>query len=142
VTAQDPAHRSRRDAELRAEPVLAPTLLDPSGYDELFDLTRRPIRYPMRPRRPVPQPGLSLGIEASDPAMHALARHAHRSSHMRDRHPLIANTSNQQATTMERQLGTTVRHEDLRAVETAIPTASEVFSSHQRTVTNVPAEYT
>jgi hypothetical protein len=42
---------------------------------------------------------------------------------------------------MERQSSVTVRHEDLRVVETAIPTASEVFASNQRTVTNVLAEY-
>jgi hypothetical protein len=39
------------------------------------------------------------------------------------------------------QPSVTVRHEDLRAVATAISTASEVFSSDQRTVTNVPAGY-
>lgn len=32
--------------------------------------------------------------------------------------------------------------EDLRVVETATPTASEVFLSDQRTVNNVLAEYT
>ncbi len=73
--------------------------------------------------------------------MRALTRHAHRSSDMRDRHPLLSDTTNQQTATMHRQPSVTVRHEDLRGVETAIPTASEVFASDQRTVTNVPAEY-
>jgi len=60
---------------------------------------------------------------------------------MRDRHPQFSDTTNQQTATMHRQPSVTVRHEDLRDVETAIPTASEVFASDQRTVTNVPAEY-
>jgi hypothetical protein len=60
---------------------------------------------------------------------------------MGDGHPLFLDTTNQQTATMHRQPSVTVRHEDLRVVETAIPTASEVFVSDQRTVTNVPAEY-
>jgi hypothetical protein len=61
---------------------------------------------------------------------------------MRDRHSKFSDTTNQQTATMHRQPSVTVTHEDLRVVETAIPTASEVFASHQRTVTNVLAEYT
>jgi hypothetical protein len=60
---------------------------------------------------------------------------------MRDRHSLLSDTTNKQTATMHRQPSVTVRHEDLRVVETAIPTASEVFTSDQRTVTNVLAEY-
>jgi hypothetical protein len=60
---------------------------------------------------------------------------------MGDRHLLLPDALHQQTTTMKRQAGVTVTHEDLRAVETAIPTASEVFLSDQRTVTNVLAGY-
>jgi len=60
---------------------------------------------------------------------------------VRDRHALLLDTTNQQTATMHRQPSVTVRHEDLRDVETAIPTASEVFLSDQRTVTNVLTEY-
>jgi hypothetical protein len=95
----------------------------------------------MRSRRPVEQPDITLGVETSNPTMRTLTRHAHRSSDMRDRHPLLSDTTNQQTATMHRQASVTVRHEDLRVVETPIPTASEVFASDQRTVTNVPAEY-
>jgi len=73
--------------------------------------------------------------------MRALARHAHSAGNMRDGHPLDADASDQQEPTVKGQPGVTVRHEDLRAVATAISTASEVFSSDQRTVTNVPAGY-
>jgi hypothetical protein len=40
---------------------------------------------------------------------------------MRDRHPLLANTMNQQMADMHRQPSVTVRHEDLRFVEAANP---------------------
>ena len=73
--------------------------------------------------------------------MSTLTRHTHRLGDMRHRHALLPDTTNQQTATMDRQPSVTVRHEDLRVVETAIPTASEVFSSDQRTVTNVLAEY-
>ena len=74
--------------------------------------------------------------------MRTLTGHAHRLRHMRDRHPELLDATNQQTATMHRQTSVTVRHEDLRVVETPIPTASEVFISDQRTVTNVLAGYT
>jgi len=45
----------------------------------------------------------------------------------------------QQTATMDRQTSVEVRHEDLRSLETAIATASEIFQSHQLTFTKVPA---
>jgi hypothetical protein len=87
------------------------------------------------------QAGLALRVEASDPTMRALARDPHRLRDMRDWHTQLSNPPDQQTTAMHRQTSVSVRHEDLRVVATAITTASEVFSSDQRTVTNVPAEY-
>lgn len=92
-------------------------------------------------RRPIPQAGVALGVEAGNPPMRTLARDAHRLRDMRHRHPFLADPSDEQPPTMKRQTSITVTHEDLRDVVTAIPTASEVFVSDQRTVTNVPAEY-
>jgi hypothetical protein len=95
----------------------------------------------MRPRRPIREPGIAFRVEPSDPAMRTLTRDPHRLRDMRDRHALLSNTTDQQTATMHRQTSVTVTHEDLRVVATAITTASEVFASHQRTVTNVQAEY-
>ena len=60
---------------------------------------------------------------------------------MSDRHALLADPMDQQTPAMHGQTSVTVRHEDLRVVETAIPTAPEVFASRQP-VTNVLAETT
>src|SRR3989442_15256240 len=73
----------------------------------------------MRKGRPIDRPRLALGVEPSDPAVRALAGHAHRPSDVRDRHALLADPTNQQTTTMHGQPGVTVRHEDLRVVATA-----------------------
>ena len=53
--------------------------------------------------------------------MRTLTGHAHRPGDMRDRHPLLSDPTNQQTATMHRQPSVTVRHEDLRVVETANP---------------------
>jgi hypothetical protein len=73
--------------------------------------------------------------------MGALTGHAHRFRDVRDWHAQLTHPSDQEPATMHRQPSVTVRHEDLRVVATAITTASEVFLSDQRTVTNVSAEY-
>jgi hypothetical protein len=73
--------------------------------------------------------------------MRTLTRDPHRLRDMRDRHPQLSDTTNQQTATMHRQPSITVTHEDLRVVETAIPTASEVFALDHGTVTNVLAGY-
>ena len=121
--------------------IVAITFSEDDDHHRL-DLGTGPGWHPMRPRRSVAQARITLRLEPGDPPVRTLPGHAHRPSDMRDRHPLLSNTTNQQTATMHRQPSVTVRHEDLRVVETAIPTASEVFSSHQRTVTNVPAGYT
>jgi hypothetical protein len=96
----------------------------------------------MRSRRTVEQPGISLRVETGNPTMGALAGDPHCASNMRDRHALRPDPPHQQTTTMERQTSVTVRHEDLRVVETAIPTAAEVFALGQLPDTNVMAGYT
>jgi hypothetical protein len=60
------------------------------------------------------QTGLPFGIEASDPAMRALARDPHRSSNVSDRHLLFPDPLHEQQPAVERQAGVTVTHEDLR----------------------------
>lgn len=117
-------------------------MLDASGQHDRFDLGNGPCRHPMRTRRPIPQAGVALGIEAGNPTMRTLARYAHRLRNMSHRHPILTDPSDEQTPTRKRQTSIAVTHEDLRDVATAIPTASEVFVSDRRTVTNVPAEYT
>ena len=85
--------------------------------------------------------GETLGVEAGQPTMGALARHPHGLGHMGDGHSLVSDSFDQQTPAMKRQSGITVTHEDLRLVKTAISTAPEVFISGQA-VTKVSAEYT
>ena len=67
----------------------------------------------------VAQTQITLRLEPGDPPVRALPGHTHRPSDMRDRHSLLSNTMNKQTATMHRQPSVTVRHEDLRVVETA-----------------------
>ena len=60
------------------------------------------------------QPVLAFGVETADPFVRALATDPHRLGHMGDGYPFIADTTDKQTTTPERQPGITVRHEDLR----------------------------
>jgi hypothetical protein len=116
----DQPHRQRSATRKRKHPSL--------------ELRRPPGRDAMRSRRPIDQPSFTFG---------ALARDPHRPSDMCDRHALGSDPLHQQTTTMERQTSVPVRHEDLRVVETAIPTAAEVFASGQLPGhTNVMAGYT
>lgn len=80
----------------------------------LFDLDAGTRRAGPRPRRPIPQASLTLSVEASNPTMSALARHAHRLRRVRDRHPFLTDSTYQQAPAMKRQTSVTVTHEDLR----------------------------
>src|SRR4051794_30080109 len=114
MTTQDPVHRAGREAELRAEPVRTPPMLTSSFDHDRFDPGCGPGRHPMRLRRPIEQAGIAFGVEAGDPPMRALTRHAHRPGDVRYRHPLLSDSTDQKTATMHRQPGVTVRHEDLR----------------------------
>ena len=116
ITAQDPGHRPWGQTELGAEPVLSATLRRSCIEHALLDLPRS-CRHPERSRRTVVQTRVALGSEASDPTMRTLPRHAHRLGNVSDWHP-FTDPLHQQSTTMKRQTGVTVRHEDLRAVKT------------------------
>lgn len=94
----------------------------------------------MRPRGTIDQAGITFGVETGDPSMRTLARDSHRFGDMGHRHALLTDSADQQTPTMQRQTSVTVRHEDLRAVVTAIPTAAEVFASCQPD-TNLMAGY-
>ena len=71
--------------------------------------------------------GETLGVEADQPAMGALARDPHGLGHMGDGHSLVSDPFDQQTPAMKRQSSITVTHEDLRLVKTDISTAPEVF---------------
>ncbi len=96
----------------------------------------------MRTRRSVMQTGLALELEASDPLVGALPADPHRLRDMRDRHPLAVDTVNEQTSTLEREPGITVRHEDLLACEDGNLHTARRSSPSQGPVTNLSAEYT
>jgi len=97
-----------------------------------FDLGRRAPRHRVRFRGTVIKTGLSLGVEAVDPAMGALTRDAHRFSNMCDRHPLVTDAFYEQTTAMKGETGITMRHEDLRLSEATTPLHPEVFTTSNR----------
>ena len=142
MAAQDPRHRPGRHTELGAEPVLAAAMLALEPRAPLLRLAgvvRVGIRCGRDDRSTRP-----ASPSASKRATHRCAHWreiAHRLGDMRDRHALLTDAVHQQTTTMHGQTGVTVRHEDLRVVETAIPTAPGGLHSRQRTVTNVLAGY-
>jgi hypothetical protein len=104
------------------------------------------MRAGVRPRRPVPQTYLALGVEPGNPAVRALPRNALSLRGMRDRPPLDTHPLDQQQPAAEGQTGITVRHEDLRMVDDLdIAHRTRRSSLRQQpgpSVTNVPAEYT
>jgi hypothetical protein len=142
VAAQNPTDGAGSKAELGAQPVLAPSVLETGSDDPPFDPPGRLGRQPVRSRGAIVEAGVALGVVASHPPMSALAGHPHRFGDMGDRHPEIPHPMHEQAATMNSQTSVTVTHEDLRVVKTSISTAPEVFALGQRPVTNVPAEYT
>ena len=86
--------------------------------------------------------GVAFGVEPGHPSVGALAGDAHRFGDVRDRHPFVADSLDEQTATMNGEASVTVTHEDLRVVKTSISTAPEVFALGQRPVTNVVAGYT
>ena len=60
--------------------------------------------------------GKAFCIESSDPAVGALAGHAHRFRDVGDGHPFDSDALDQDAPTVRGQAGVTVRHEDLRGL--------------------------
>ena len=113
----------------------------PSRHHHSLDLRRDPSRGPMRPRRPVHQTGVALGVEPGHPAVGTLAGDPHRPSDMRHRHPLDPDPIHQQPTPKNRQTSITVTHQDLRWVEDDISTPPGGLHLCQG-VTNLMAEYT
>lgn len=87
------------------------------------------------------QAGLSLGVEAGNPPVGALAGDAHRLGDMRDRHLLVADPLDEQKAAMECEAGVTVTHEDLREGEDGYLHCTGGLRLRQRPVTNVLAEY-
>src|SRR5450830_645447 len=87
----------------------------------------------MRTARPVDQTGHPLGVEPGHPPVRALTGHAQLPGDVGDRATVHPNPLDQQPPAMERQASVSVRHEDLRSVETSdISTTPEVLPSRQQ----------
>src|SRR5450756_1505932 len=87
----------------------------------------------MRTARPVDQTGHPLGVEPGHPPVRALTGHAQLPGDVGDRATVHPNPLDQQPPAMDRQASVSVRHEDLRSVETSdISTTPEVLPSRQQ----------
>jgi hypothetical protein len=73
VTAQDPRHRSGRDAQLVADPVLSAPLLFTAGQHRLLHRRRGAPGRAARSRGTVSEPCLALGVEPGQPAVGTLS---------------------------------------------------------------------
>jgi hypothetical protein len=95
MASQDPTDRPSRHTELVSEPIRPDPQITSRRYDPLLDITTRPGRRPMRPRRPIYQAGITLNVPTSDPTMRTLTRNPHCFCDMGNRHPLYSDPLNQ-----------------------------------------------
>src|SRR4051794_26984906 len=86
------------------------------------DGTATPLAPAHSRRAAIVQRGEAASLEASYPAMTALARHPHRFGDVGDGPALDDDSLHEQSSAVERETGVTVSHEDLRFVKTAIST--------------------
>ncbi len=122
VAAQDPADRARRHTELVGE-AIRPDPQHPRRLNHLpLNISRGTRRTAVRSRRPIRQASILLSVEARNPAMRSLTRDPHRLGDMSNGHPLNTDPSNRQTTSMNREMGITVTHEDLQWELTAVTT--------------------
>ena len=106
MTAQRARDRPRGHAEFGADPVRAAPFPAAQLHDAPLGLCGGTRRHRMRPRRAIVQPRLTLGGEAVQPRLHALAGDPHRRRDMRLGPPGPMPPGNQQPA-LERGAGIT-----------------------------------
>ncbi len=88
------------------------------------------------------QTGFAFLLDPAHPLVSALAADSHGLGYMSNRHPKLADTVHKQTSTLKRETGITVRHEDLLACEDGNLHTARRSSPSQGPVTNLPAKYT
>src|SRR5690606_3326102 len=113
VATQDSGHSPCGNPQLRAQPVLTPTILPARGNHLAFPPRRGSGRAAVRPRGTVVQSRFAFGGVPTDPGVYAFARDPHRLSDMGLLPALLVALHDQHAP-VHRGAGVTVGHENLR----------------------------